>query len=71
MQEAPQTHWTHHSYFIILNVQMAYDLSASTFVSRSDNDPTCFGATFFGSLTEHGSSAPLWVNREGSLVTIV
>jgi hypothetical protein len=64
-------HWTHHSYFMILDLLMAYDLSPSAFVSRSDNDPTCFGATFFGSVTQHGTSAPLWVNRDGSLVTIV
>ena len=50
---------------------MAYDLSGSTFLKMSQDDPNCFGATFFGSLIDHGTSAPLWVSKDGSLVTIV
>lgn len=56
--------WYHHSYFIILSAMFAYDLS------NNQCEP-CYGATFFGSLISHGTSAPLWISRDGSLVTVV
>ena len=67
---------TYYSFFMILDSKMAYDLSGSSPEHLSSfggipSDRNCFGATFFGSLINHGTSAPLWVDEERSLVTIV
>jgi len=58
--------WKHISYFLLLDVGLAYDLSSDVL----DQFGKC-GATFYGSLFEHCTSAPLWVTSDGKQATIV
>jgi hypothetical protein len=58
--------WAHISYFLLLDVEMAYDLSSDVLQRFGKS-----GATFYGSVLEHCTSAPLWVTLDGKLATIV
>jgi hypothetical protein len=63
--------WRHLQYFIILDLLLAFDLSSDVMINNGrDGALGQVGATFYGPLIEHCTSAPLWVNKEG-LVTIV
>jgi hypothetical protein len=55
----------HLSYFLLLDANMAYDVSSDVLEKFGQ----C-GATFFGSLFEHCTSAPLWIDTSGTKCTI-
>ena len=64
--------WNHVQYFILLDMHLAFDISSDVMVDIGQNDDLGqVGATFYGPLIDHCTSAPLWVSKDGSRVTIV
>ena len=57
--------WMHLSHFLLLDANMAYDVSSDVL----EKFEQC-GATFFGSLFEHCTTAPLWIDASGTKCTI-
>ena len=64
--------WIHMQYFVLLDMHVAYDISSDVMVDIGlDEQLGQAGATFYGPLIDHCTSAPLWVSKDGSKVTII
>ena len=64
--------WDHIQHFVMLDMHLAFDLSSDVMVETGKNGKLGqVGATFYGPLVEHCTSAPIWVSKDGTRVTIV
>ena len=64
--------WDHLQFFVLLDMHIAFDVSSDVMVDIGQNGNLGqAGATFYGPLIEHCTSASLWISKDGSRVTIL
>ena len=59
--------WLHIQYFVLAEVDLAFDLSSDLFVNGIDQ----LSSVFYGGLFGHLTSRSLWVNNENNLVSTI
>ena len=57
--------WNHESYFVLMDACMTYDLSSNVMGKEQH------GASFYGPLFNHCTSAPIWVSKCGKYATLI
>ena len=68
----PHEEWVHNQMFVLLELGVGMDISSDIMRSAgTGEDSGQVGATFYGPLAEHLTSAPLWTSVDGKKVTLV
>ena len=64
--------WDHLQHFVLLDMHIAFDISSNVMVKIGQKGNLGqAGATFYGPLFKHCTSASLWISKDGSRVTVL